>query len=323
MTFSIIIPCYKVEKYIRECLDSVLAQDNDDWEAICVDDGSPDATGTILDRYAAKDQRIKVIHQDNRGLVGARNSALKIASGDWLYYLDGDDMVPPHALRDVYDALKRNPDADLVRGTLTTFSNGDVVQWGESHDGYQRIDLSKTLLGLSCYFQQYFYRRSAFGDIPFAGQHWSEEKLYFAKVAIKANMLVTIDSPTYGFRSREGSITHSKMTLEQCLGFIDAMRDIIILQLNCGKMLKPGFLRGRWATLMEVCARHIVEDMHGAAKRKAWKHWFGALRDTAEIRPKPAWFRFSTACCLAIPLPIIAYVLCYVPDWLKKNGIHR
>ena len=156
MKFSIIIPCYKVEKYIRECLDSVLVQSYQDWEAICVDDGSPDRTSEILDEYAVKDQRIKVIHQENRGLSEARNSALKVAEGEWLYYLDSDDVMPPHVLRKVSEVINLNHDADLVRGTLTTFIDGDVVRWGESRDGYNRVDLSKTILPLSCYFQQYF-----------------------------------------------------------------------------------------------------------------------------------------------------------------------
>ncbi len=323
MKFSIIIPCYKVERYVCECLDSVLAQDYDDWEAICVDDGSPDRTGAILDRYSEKDRRIKVVHQENRGLSEARNSAIGIADGDWLYYLDSDDMMPPHVLRKVEDIVKRNPDADLVRGTLTTFTDAAEVTWGESHDGCQRVDLSKTLLALTCYFQQYFYRRSSLGDIPFAGQQWSEEKRYFANVAVKANVLVTFDAPSYGFRTREGSITHSAMSLDQCLGFIDAMRDIIVLQINCGKVYTPSALRQRWATLMEVCVRHIIDDMEGPARGKAWRHWFEAIKATADLRPKPAWYRFSTACCRAFPLPVVAWSLCYLPDWLKRKGLHR
>ena len=75
MMFSIIIPCYKVERYLSECLDSVLAQDYVEWEAICVDDGSPDGSGKLLDQYAVRDSHIKVIHQENRGLSEARNSA--------------------------------------------------------------------------------------------------------------------------------------------------------------------------------------------------------------------------------------------------------
>lgn len=323
MKFSIIIPCYKVERFLGECLDSVLAQDYVEWEAICVDDGSPDGTGRILDQYAARDSRIKVIHQENRGLSEARNSALRIATGEWLYYLDSDDMMPPHVLRVVDDVLKLNPDADLVRGTLTTFVDGEEVKWGDSHDGYERVDLSKTILCLSCYFQQYFYRRASFGDIPFVGPHWSEEKRFFTKVAIKANMLVTIDSPTYGFRSREGSITHSGMTLEECIGFIDAMCDNIILQSNCTKTLSPQLLRASWASLMEVCVQHIVEDIDVNVKRKAWQHWFEAIRNTANIRPKPVWFRFATAFCRMFPIRIVAWILCYLPNWLKRKGIHR
>ena len=323
MKFSIIIPCYKVEKYIRECLDSVLVQSYQDWEAICVDDGSPDRTSEILDEYAVKDQHIKVIHQENRGLSEARNSALKVAEGEWLYYLDSDDVMPPHVLRKVSEVINLNHDADLVRGTLTTFIDGDVVRWGESRDGYNRVDLSKTILPLSCYFQQYFYRRSTFGGIPFSGPHWSEEKLFFAKVAIKASMLVEVDFPTYGFRNRDGSITHSKMTLEQCLGFIDAMHDGIVLQFESGKSFTPQSLRGRWASLMEVCVMHIVDDMYGEAKNKAWQHWFEAVRDTVRIRPKPIWFRFSATCCLMFPTRIVAWILCYLPDWLKRKGFHR
>ena len=321
--FSIIIPCYKVEKYIHECIESVLAQDYGEWEAICVDDGSPDGTGVILDQYASKDQRIKVIHQENRGLSEARNSALRIACGEWLYYLDSDDIMPPHVLRNVEGALKDNPDADLVQGTLSKFVDGEDVKWGVSHAGYHRTDLSKTLLELCCYFQQFFYKRSVFGDILFAGPHWSEEKLYFAKVATKANLLVTIDSPTYGFRNREGSITHSKMTLDQCLGFIDAMRDMLILQAKSERAFTSAKLRGRWTALTEVCAGLITERMDGHATKEAWRHWFAVIRETAGIRPKPIWFRFSTACCRMMPIRIVAWFLCYLPHWLKKKGFHR
>ena len=323
MKFSIIIPCYKVERYLGECLDSVLAQDYVEWEAICVDDGSPDGSGEILDQYAARDSRIKVIHQENRGLSEARNSALRVAKGAWLYYLDSDDVMPPHVLRKVAEVIGLNQDADLIRGTLTTFIDGEEIKWGESHEGYNRIDLSKTILPLNCYFQQYFYRRSTFADIMFAGPHWSEEKLFFAKVGINVNMLVTVDFPTYGFREREGSITHSNMTLEQCIGFIDAMRDGIVLQFKSGKSFDRRSLRGRWASLMEVCVMHVVEDMDGPGKATAWQHWFEAVRATANIRPKPLWFRFTTVCCLLFPLRIVAWALCYLPNWLKRRGFHR
>lgn len=86
MKFSIIIPVYNVEKYLRQCLDSVLAQTYPDWEAICVNDGSTDSSPAILKEYADKDKRIKVIHQSNMGVSGARNTGIRESQGDYLFF---------------------------------------------------------------------------------------------------------------------------------------------------------------------------------------------------------------------------------------------
>ena len=91
--FSIIIPVYNVAPYLRECLDSVIAQTFTDWEAICVDDGSTDGSGAILDEYAAKDKRFRVIHQKNAGVSVARNAAIELMHGDWFLFVDADDVI--------------------------------------------------------------------------------------------------------------------------------------------------------------------------------------------------------------------------------------
>ena len=98
MLFSVIVPIYNIEKYIRRCIDSVLEQSFTDYELILVDDGSPDGCGAICDEYAAKDTRIKVIHKQNGGLVSARQAGIKVASGDYIFNLDGDDSLLPNAL---------------------------------------------------------------------------------------------------------------------------------------------------------------------------------------------------------------------------------
>lgn len=91
MQYSIIIPVYKVEKYLRQCVDSVLTQTLDDYEIILVDDGSPDGSPVICDEYAAKDGRVKVIHKKNGGLSSARNAGLDVAEGEYVIFLDSDD----------------------------------------------------------------------------------------------------------------------------------------------------------------------------------------------------------------------------------------
>ena len=103
--FSIIIPVYNVALYLRECLDSILAQTFNDWEAICVDDGSTDGSSEILDEYAKKDKRFKIIHQCNKGICWTRCVALDVASGIWIAACDSDDEVKPNWLQHFYEVI--------------------------------------------------------------------------------------------------------------------------------------------------------------------------------------------------------------------------
>ena len=91
--FTIIIPVYNAEKYLKMALDSVLAQSFQDWECICIDDGSKDGSANILDSYALSDERFKIIHQDNGGEGAARNAGLKIAKGEYVALVDSDDVL--------------------------------------------------------------------------------------------------------------------------------------------------------------------------------------------------------------------------------------
>lgn len=95
---SVVIPVYNVEQFLCECVDSVLAQTMQDFEIILVDDGATDRSGQLCDAYAAKDSRIRVIHQPNGGLSAARNTGLDAATGEYVYFLDSDDYIAPHSL---------------------------------------------------------------------------------------------------------------------------------------------------------------------------------------------------------------------------------
>ena len=90
---SVIVPIYKVESYLRECVDSILDQTHRNLEVILVDDGSPDACPAICDEYAARDARVRVIHKTNGGLSDARNAGLDVARGEWIGFVDSDDVV--------------------------------------------------------------------------------------------------------------------------------------------------------------------------------------------------------------------------------------
>lgn len=105
MLFSVIIPVYNVESYLRDCLDSVLNQTFADWEAVCVNDGSTDGSVTVLERYAQRDSRFVILTQPNRGLSAARNAGIKEAKGDYVLFLDSDDWLEKNALETLSDSL--------------------------------------------------------------------------------------------------------------------------------------------------------------------------------------------------------------------------
>lgn len=110
---SIISPVYNAEKYIHKCVDSIIAQTFTDWELILVDDGSPDASGAICDRYASLDSRIRVIHKQNGGVSAARQTGLDAARGEYVIHADPDDWVEPTMLEELYAKAKAE-DADMV-----------------------------------------------------------------------------------------------------------------------------------------------------------------------------------------------------------------
>ncbi len=124
IAISVIMPVYNSDRYIRSAIESVLTQDFDSFELILVDDGSTDASGTICDEYAVKDDRVKVIHQKNAGTSVARNAGLAEAIGEYIAFCDHDDEYLPHFLRDVYQ-LALHYDADLVAS-----SSANVVMHG-------------------------------------------------------------------------------------------------------------------------------------------------------------------------------------------------
>lgn len=123
---SIIVPCYNVEKYLKKCLDSLVNQTYQDIEIIMVDDGSPDRSGIICDEYAAKDDRIKVIHKLNGGVGAARNDGLKIASGDWVIFCDSDDWLEADALEKLVETGE-TIGADVVFGDVNRVFGDKIV----------------------------------------------------------------------------------------------------------------------------------------------------------------------------------------------------
>ncbi len=133
---SIIVPVYNVEKYLRKCIDSIIYQTYQNIEIILVDDGSKDASGQICDEYAEKDARITVIHKENGGVSIARNRGLDIAMGQWILFVDADDILPTDALS-YYAEIVTYYEVDMVLGSYVECGEeGKIIK--SDHKQFQR-----------------------------------------------------------------------------------------------------------------------------------------------------------------------------------------
>ena len=136
--FTIGIPVYNTEKWVGECIDSILCQSFDDFEIICVDDGSKDKSLCILNSYAAKDERIKVITRPNGGPATARNAVLHAAEGEYLFFIDSDDTMNTNVLQQAYDTIVKNNCPDLLEVGITVKRFDEIKEYPHSSQQVQR-----------------------------------------------------------------------------------------------------------------------------------------------------------------------------------------
>ena len=205
---SVIVPVYKVEDYIRECIDSILAQTYSDFELILVDDGSPDNCGRICDGYAKRDNRIKVVHKVNGGLTSARNAGLEVAKGEWIMHVDGDDWIEPDMIESLIEAAQITG-ADMVIG--------DFVKYGPSA-GYNRLptwssDKKKSMTNYIAYVMTTIWgsiaKRSLYADHSLKspdGISYCEDFHLIVRLCHFANKIVNVHRPFYNYRYRPTSI---------------------------------------------------------------------------------------------------------------------
>lgn len=174
---SVIIPVYKVEKYLRRCIDSAINQSYPDMEIILIDDGSPDKCGEICDEYAQKDTRIKVIHKENEGVCAARNSGIKQSKGEYIFFLDSDDFIDKQALGILY-VHAYITDADITLGNYKVINEKNRIRLRKYFEK-ERLD-REDLQNASVRFR-YFFGKS------YGVQVWNT--LYKASFIRKCNIL--------------------------------------------------------------------------------------------------------------------------------------
>ena len=210
---SILVPVYNVEPYLPRCLDSLLCQNlPDDVEIICVDDGSTDRSGAICDEYAEKDAHVKVIHQKNKGVAGARNTLLKSAQGKYLAFVDSDDYVSEDWYGKIRSTLERENCEVLLFDYCITEPKGSKNHLYEKQSGY--LDRDKFLLDfladlvIQGSLWQMIYKRSLFSDITFPEELVVfEDYMTIPKILLKSKTVFYLHEVLYCYCLRNSSLT--------------------------------------------------------------------------------------------------------------------
>ena len=216
---SVIVPVYNVEKYLDACVESIVNQTYKELEIILVDDGSPDRCPEMCDAWAKKDSRIKVIHKENGGLSDARNCGMKVAAGDYIGFVDSDDLIHPQMFEKLFDAMSKT-NADIAQCKSIKFYDLSDVKFQQidniinisTFDSYGAVNdlLRGFKIDTTCWNK--LYKSSIALKVDFEVGKINEDVLWTYRVIASCNIVTSIDEELYWYYQRADSIMNCKYT---------------------------------------------------------------------------------------------------------------
>ena len=255
---SIIVPIYKVEKYLNRCIDSILAQSFTDYELILVDDGSPDNCPDICDDYVNQDSRIKVIHKENGGLSDARNAGIALAQGEFLGFVDSDDYIEPDMYETLYNDINHfNADISICDFTIVTENEikkyvSKNVHWSMTGNEAVYYLIGKNLFTVNVWNK--LYRKSLFNNIRYPNNCLYEDFHIMYKLLYKANVVVYNSVSKYNYFQRSNSIMGKTLSMPIGKDKIKALEEMTTFFQNCNIENKNEILIG--------IAKYLLNDIY-------------------------------------------------------------
>ena len=240
---SVIIPVYNCGQFLRRCLDSLVSQTFNDWEAICINDGSKDNSGEILDEYAAADKRFKVVHKENEGVSAARNTALSLVDSDYIMFMDSDDFLHPQAM-EICSYFAKRDGSDLIAYTynrryrtlqmignilnipepkkirhkqydirkIESLTTDKIFDWATEYS-HPEGDQNKKWFVKHCQPWRCMYRASMIKDIEFIKGIIYEDFPWWGEVLMRTSKATIINLPIYYYYPNKGSYILSSKEL--------------------------------------------------------------------------------------------------------------
>ena len=292
MLVSIIVPVYNVEKYLDECIQSIISQSFTDIEIILVDDGSTDSCGTKCDAWAEKDKRIKVIHKQNAGLSSARNAGMDIAQGKYIIFVDSDDYwIGDNSLEHLYDTAKKN-DADVVRGEYVAVTdNGERIKTitkDKSNITLMPLDSAtfyiKAIAGEN-FSWLFFFKRETIGELRFDETRRFQEDIDFNIRYFSTNRkCVYTNTVFYVYRKRQSSIvtTPRISNIEGSFTLCDVFNEYVerVTDTRLQQIYRYNSVMMYYWTLQTVASnpyfasyQYIIKDLSLVDRQKQVEEW--------------------------------------------------
>lgn len=220
---SVIVPVYNVEKYLVGCLNSILNQTVKDIEIICVNDGSTDKSAEILTEYAQKDNRIKIITQENKGLSGARNSGMKVATGIYTCFVDSDDQIPPYALNTLLKIAEETQCPVVMSEKKLKQPTNEIptLHW-KVHTQVMPDFVQNRHISSSAWNK--LYRTDLIKKHPFIEGIYFEDWPFLTTLMGKIQQFATTDIPCYIYREDNTSITRSSFNTKKVDSYLTGIQ---------------------------------------------------------------------------------------------------
>ncbi len=280
---SVVIPVYNVEKYLKQCLDSVVNQTLKDIEIICIDDGSTDNSGKICDEYALKDNRIKVVHKENGGLSDARNTGINIATGEYITFIDSDDTVEKDMIEYLYNILKKF-------ACEMSICTHNVIKCNKKKKNFN-LKSDYKLSSKECIEKMLYddgvdtsawaklYKRELFENIRYPKGKLFEDIATTYKLFVKSGTIACGHLAKYNYKIRNTSIVRKsfiKSKLDLIENTDNATRDILNIFPNLKKAALRRRVYARFSTLNQVLNfdkenGYIVKEIINFIKKRSSK----------------------------------------------------
>jgi len=265
---SVIVPVYRAEEYLEHCVDSILSQTYQDLEVFLVDDGSPDNCGAICDAYAQKDSRVRVIHQENQGQAAARNRAIAYATGEWLCFVDSDDLIHPQMVELLYNAAEQSgADIALCRMLEAPELPEDFLKPREQD--FETLEMNEeTLVSLhdrdaypawvAC---DKLVRTELVKQYPFVEGRVFEDNEAVCHWVCGAKRLAKLHQELYFYRTNPDSTTKSTFSVKK-LDYLWALERIIAFYDSIGYLQMKARFADRYAQALVDSCNGIRYSLH-------------------------------------------------------------